>query len=272
MADLPEHVARNQVYWDGLAGEYVDDGRRNWESEEPTWGLFSVPESEVGMLPAQIEGRDSIELGWAGRSMRQPSSRTTRSPLLTRSRTAAGGLSGSSEKSPPLRTLGRSTSNSSKRSTSAGSRPPSPPTRESSERRWCSTGRAPRSRSRRSSLRSTTLAKTGTGGETTCDRPTTRSSSNRLSRPTLSPCASTTSIRSSTETRGRPGTSATRRSTRSFPRNSICRNYLGETQSGRTATHLVQPAEAAVILTGKQITVKPVGDSCSRPWSFSSWQ
>jgi SAM-dependent methyltransferase len=63
MADLPEHIARNQVYWDGLAGEYVDDGRRNWESEEPTWGLFSVPESEVGMLPAEIEGRDSIELG-----------------------------------------------------------------------------------------------------------------------------------------------------------------------------------------------------------------
>src|SRR6195952_3514815 len=63
MVDVPEHVARNQAYWDERAREYVDSGRRNWESEEPSWGLFSVPESEVGMLPQEIEGRDSIELG-----------------------------------------------------------------------------------------------------------------------------------------------------------------------------------------------------------------
>jgi SAM-dependent methyltransferase len=63
MADVPEHVARNQAYWDDLASDYVADGRRLWESEEPSWGLFSVPESEVGMLPAAIEGRDAIELG-----------------------------------------------------------------------------------------------------------------------------------------------------------------------------------------------------------------
>ena len=63
MADLPEHVATNRAFWDGLAAEYVDSGRRNWESEEPTWGIFAVPESEVGVLPAAIDGRDSIELG-----------------------------------------------------------------------------------------------------------------------------------------------------------------------------------------------------------------
>jgi SAM-dependent methyltransferase len=63
MADLPEHVARNRVHWDDHAGEYVDEGRRNWEAEEPTWGIFAVPESEVGLLPEELEGRDSIELG-----------------------------------------------------------------------------------------------------------------------------------------------------------------------------------------------------------------
>src|SRR6202012_2739602 len=42
---------------------YVKEGRHNWESEEPSWGIFSVPESEVGMLPREIDGRDSIELG-----------------------------------------------------------------------------------------------------------------------------------------------------------------------------------------------------------------
>jgi SAM-dependent methyltransferase len=61
--DLPEHVARNRVAWDGWAAEYVEQGRRNWASAEPSWGLYSVPESEVGLLPRDIEGRDSIELG-----------------------------------------------------------------------------------------------------------------------------------------------------------------------------------------------------------------
>src|SRR6201996_1179838 len=63
MADLPEHVATNRVFWDVLADKFVDSGRRNWESEEPLWGIFSVAESEVGMLPQELEGRDAIELG-----------------------------------------------------------------------------------------------------------------------------------------------------------------------------------------------------------------
>ena len=63
MADLPEHVARNRVQWDDWAAGYVAEGRRKWESQEPDWGLFSVPESDVGLLPAELEGRDAIELG-----------------------------------------------------------------------------------------------------------------------------------------------------------------------------------------------------------------
>jgi SAM-dependent methyltransferase len=63
MADLPEHVARNRVHWDAQARDYAPEGRRKWESEEPNWGLFSVPESQVGLLPKEIDGRDAIELG-----------------------------------------------------------------------------------------------------------------------------------------------------------------------------------------------------------------
>src|ERR1700761_169692 len=63
MSDLPEHVTTNRAFWDGLAESYVESGRLNWESEEPVWGIFRVPESEVGLLPREIEGRDSIELG-----------------------------------------------------------------------------------------------------------------------------------------------------------------------------------------------------------------
>jgi SAM-dependent methyltransferase len=63
MEDLPEHVARNRVHWNDRAKDYVEDGRRNWEADEPTWGIFSVPEAEVGLLPREIDGRDAIELG-----------------------------------------------------------------------------------------------------------------------------------------------------------------------------------------------------------------
>jgi SAM-dependent methyltransferase len=63
MEDLPEHVATNRAFWDELAEKFVDQGRQNWETDEPVWGIFSVPESEVGMLPKEIEGRDAIELG-----------------------------------------------------------------------------------------------------------------------------------------------------------------------------------------------------------------
>jgi SAM-dependent methyltransferase len=63
MADLPDHVRRNQAHWDERAPEYVAEGRRNWESEEPLWGIFAVPESQVGLFPKKIEGRDAIELG-----------------------------------------------------------------------------------------------------------------------------------------------------------------------------------------------------------------
>ena len=63
MEDLPEHVARNRVHWNDLAAEYVEDGGRNWAADEPTCGIFSVPESEGGLLPREIEGREAIELG-----------------------------------------------------------------------------------------------------------------------------------------------------------------------------------------------------------------
>ena len=63
MAELDQHVLTNRAFWDELAESFVDSGRRNWESEEPRWGIFSVAESEVGLLPATVDGLDTIELG-----------------------------------------------------------------------------------------------------------------------------------------------------------------------------------------------------------------
>lgn len=63
MSDLPEHVARNRAYWDAMADDWVSPGRRNWQQDEPHWGVWDIPESEAKLLPADLEGKDVIELG-----------------------------------------------------------------------------------------------------------------------------------------------------------------------------------------------------------------
>src|ERR1700759_2880726 len=61
--ELPEHVRTNRAAWDVYAAEYVSSGERNWADAEPTWGIFNVPEREVGMLPERVDGLDVGELG-----------------------------------------------------------------------------------------------------------------------------------------------------------------------------------------------------------------
>jgi len=62
VADLPEHVRRNRAYWDAVAGDWVESGRRAWAQDEITWGIWDLPESELRLLP-DVDGRDVIELG-----------------------------------------------------------------------------------------------------------------------------------------------------------------------------------------------------------------
>ena len=48
MADeLPEHVLRTRAAWDVLAAEYAEPGRRSWAADEPSWGIFGVPEADL---------------------------------------------------------------------------------------------------------------------------------------------------------------------------------------------------------------------------------
>ena len=58
-----DHVAQNRAAWDRMAADYVESGRRNWASDEVTWGIFDVPESRIGMLPPDLAGMDAVELG-----------------------------------------------------------------------------------------------------------------------------------------------------------------------------------------------------------------
>ena len=59
----PDYVARNRDIWTKTNAEYTDDhARRAWAEEELTWGVFGVPETEVGVL-GDVDGLDVVELG-----------------------------------------------------------------------------------------------------------------------------------------------------------------------------------------------------------------
>src|SRR5262245_44050042 len=60
---LPEHVRRNRARWDAKAADYAAAGARGWAQGEPSWGIWSVPESQLGVLPPDLAGTDAIELG-----------------------------------------------------------------------------------------------------------------------------------------------------------------------------------------------------------------
>lgn len=63
MHDLPEHVQRNRIAWDEYAKDYATSGAAAWAQATPTWGIWGVPEAEIGMFPAELAGKDAIELG-----------------------------------------------------------------------------------------------------------------------------------------------------------------------------------------------------------------
>jgi SAM-dependent methyltransferase len=63
MSELPEHVRRNRQQWDRWADDYATAGREQWAAAQPSWGIWGVPESQLRMLPADLDGRDAIELG-----------------------------------------------------------------------------------------------------------------------------------------------------------------------------------------------------------------
>jgi SAM-dependent methyltransferase len=59
---LPEHVRENKASWEVVAAEYVEPARRDWATDEISWGIFRVPEAGVGALP-DVAGMDAVELG-----------------------------------------------------------------------------------------------------------------------------------------------------------------------------------------------------------------
>ncbi len=59
----PEHVLRNRAAWDVWATDYARAGLRSWSTDEPSWGIWGIPETDVRLLPANLAGLDTVELG-----------------------------------------------------------------------------------------------------------------------------------------------------------------------------------------------------------------
>jgi SAM-dependent methyltransferase len=60
---LPEHVRLNREVWNKQAANYASAGEKAWSQDKPTWGIWGIRESQVGLLPDDLAGKDTIELG-----------------------------------------------------------------------------------------------------------------------------------------------------------------------------------------------------------------
>lgn len=61
--DLPDHARRNRAFWDAMASNWADGGRRHWAASAPSWGVWNLPESQLHLFPDDVAGQDVIELG-----------------------------------------------------------------------------------------------------------------------------------------------------------------------------------------------------------------
>jgi hypothetical protein len=63
LLDTGADLATNRALWTIVNSAFsAEHGRRAWTAADITWGLFHVPESDVGVL-GNVRGLDVIELG-----------------------------------------------------------------------------------------------------------------------------------------------------------------------------------------------------------------
>lgn len=74
------YVRANVKAWESRHADQVELARRQWSSAAPSWGLFAIPEEAAEVLPAELEGARTVELGcgtayvsaWLARRGAQP--------------------------------------------------------------------------------------------------------------------------------------------------------------------------------------------------------
>ncbi len=58
-----DYVTINRDIWDADAPNEVERAEYAWERDSPVWGSWAIPEASLNMLPADLTGKDAIELG-----------------------------------------------------------------------------------------------------------------------------------------------------------------------------------------------------------------
>ena len=58
-----DYIRVNAAAWDERHQDQLDTARRGWSVTEPRWGIFAVPEHSARLLPDQLEGKVTVELG-----------------------------------------------------------------------------------------------------------------------------------------------------------------------------------------------------------------
>jgi SAM-dependent methyltransferase len=58
-----DDAAKNRAYWATQAAEYARSADRAWSAREPSWGIWQVPDANLGVLPDDVAGLDVVELG-----------------------------------------------------------------------------------------------------------------------------------------------------------------------------------------------------------------
>ncbi len=63
-SELSEHARLNQIAWTRSPPDYVDAAERAWACDEPYWGIWGIPETEVRALDGiELARADVVELG-----------------------------------------------------------------------------------------------------------------------------------------------------------------------------------------------------------------
>ncbi len=52
-----EDLLSNRAAWDGFAADFVEPGHKSWSNDEVKWGIFGIPNAEIGFL-LDVEGLD----------------------------------------------------------------------------------------------------------------------------------------------------------------------------------------------------------------------
>jgi SAM-dependent methyltransferase len=58
-----DYLSQNVAWWQARAVDESAHAKRLWALDEPTWGIFNIPESEARLLPSPLDGLDVVELG-----------------------------------------------------------------------------------------------------------------------------------------------------------------------------------------------------------------